>query len=679
MFDYTSCARTLTTLKIDSIHYDGESVITIPNNEISPQSVVDDFEFKINSYELNQGQEMSWERGNIDTGKDVSFNLNYDAFTESAIRPLVKIVANEQGYVGCSNCFANGKIQYGAVFRGKRLRVQSYSFVMNGTINGNMDLEVVSYNGTEQLAGKESVVGTAFALIGSPGLFALQSSVLLDASAHVTTPSERITAKVGFDVEIPFSLQISSEDGLFSKPERRGSFKPKISYHEFNTTEVKITAEARMIPSVDFGFAVLGQKIGYALDLDTGVGTELAFGNPKCPLSLTLELYQFGNANLRTQKLLQNDTTTIASLARSQIACSSCKKCPVEERPHLLDQILTTSAKATSTLIAEPTVTNADEVTATTTKTRRSKRQKETIVPESTTVIIENTPKTIVRDEHSPKTLKPKIQKTTAVVETSVPQKTKAVEKPLKETKTSAEITTSVPKATRQLKTTTEAQVTESSLPTTIKEKQLETSSTTLKSITSSESQTVIAQSTMDYSTQTTVTSSLHQDSTMTSSETYQVYTAVETTLAATETYQVYTAVETTVTATETYQVYTAVETTHSPAPSYAPNAAPESSATVESVPVTAYETTAASYEETTQSAYVQHTIAPYAPPPIESHAPQYVPAPASPYSPPTETVASEQVATSPSSHAEDYAQVSPSSAHSISASLLTLIGLLAL
>ena len=45
MFDYTSCAKTLTTIKVHDMRYDGEETVTFPNLEIDPRRVVDDFEF----------------------------------------------------------------------------------------------------------------------------------------------------------------------------------------------------------------------------------------------------------------------------------------------------------------------------------------------------------------------------------------------------------------------------------------------------------------------------------------------------------------------------------------------------------------------------------------------------------------------------------------------------------
>ena len=442
MFDYTSCAQTLTALKIDYVRYDGGSVLIIPNKEISAEKVVGNFEFRIDSMAKEVDEFGGWSAGQ-EEGREASFALNYNPETNVSIRPLVRILATNQGYVGCADCYAKGKIRYGAVFKGKRLRVESYSFFVNGSIDANMNIELESYQGTERMVGKQSVVGMAFALVGSPGLFALQSSVNLNAAVDVRTPPQSIKATVGFDASIPFNVTITSEGGLFSRPEYTGSFRPEINYHPFNSTQVKISAEARMVPLVDFGFAVLGKKIGYGLDLDTGIGSELVFGHPGCPLALTLEMYEFGSANLRSGGVFRNSTRTLVELAKTQIKCATCRVCPKSfQLPPSNHSTLRTSTvelipmptslldpndneikprtkpEEIMTPLATSTAVIADQ--ATTTKTRRPKRSKVPTTTETTTSVVEN----INRPKHLP-SHNPAAPKITKLVE----QKTKVVNK----------------------------------------------------------------------------------------------------------------------------------------------------------------------------------------------------------------------------------------------------------
>ena len=336
MFDYTSCSDTLTTIKVVKMDYDGAKKITIPNIEIPTESVVDEFQFDVSAFQNDNGTSQNgptpWQSGD-ENGKEVNFGLNYDTISKTIKNRLLKLFDTKYGYAACSDCFALGTMKYGAVFKGKGLKIESYSFFANGEISANMDLEVRFYAGKEVLNESQNLLGMDFGLIGSPGLFALQSSVMLDTGIAINNPvsTQDIVAKIGFDVSIPFDISIKSGEGLWSKvPKLKGDYKPKITPHSYNSTQVKYSAEARLTPSIDFGFSLLGKKIGYAFALDTGLGAQLVLGNPQCPEALSLELYQFGNAMVKLNFLDNNQTNVVSSVAKAKIECPFCNKCPIK-------------------------------------------------------------------------------------------------------------------------------------------------------------------------------------------------------------------------------------------------------------------------------------------------------------------------------------------------------------
>ena len=333
LFDYTSCAEMLTTLKVTKVDYDGGNVISIPNNEIAPEKVLQDFEFQITSHE-NKTQQDSWIKGDT-KGNNVAFNLNYDPDTNATVQPLIQLLETKSGYVGCSDCFASGRLNYGAVFKGKGKQIESFKFFATGEVKANLDLQMESYKGGSGMSIGKSLVALTFGAIGSPGLFTLSSSVNLEAGINVNAPEEKVIATVGFDATIPFSMDISSNNSLKSFPTQTGSFKPALNFHEFVSNEAKVNVEAILTPSIDFGFHMLGLQLGWVLALENVVGSTVGFGNPKCPSSYTLGMYQQSKAILTTNVLTKQYYTELASSPRIEIECSRCNKCPLQRRNQL--------------------------------------------------------------------------------------------------------------------------------------------------------------------------------------------------------------------------------------------------------------------------------------------------------------------------------------------------------
>ena len=336
LFDYTSCTELLTTLKVTKFTYDNDRTMTMPNTEISPEKVVQDFEFKVTSHE-NKTQDNSWQRGDT-KGSEVAFNLNYDETNNSVIRPLVKIIKNKNGFVGCSDCYASGKVKYGAVFKGRGLIVETFSFFANGEIKANLDLQLESYEGGNDLDVSRTLVEMIFGLIGSPGLFDLSSSIELEVGLEIEAPQEKIIATVGFDVDIPFSLSVSNDNNFKNQPIQSGSMTPKLNHHEFVSNEAEIHVEARLTPKLNFGFTIVGMKLGYELSMDNVIGSNISFGNPKCPNKYSL-------ATLTTFMIKTQFENELVSSPRKKVDCKRCKKCSSDLRLQPRDLFTTSFRK----------------------------------------------------------------------------------------------------------------------------------------------------------------------------------------------------------------------------------------------------------------------------------------------------------------------------------------------
>ena len=116
---------------------------------------------------------------------------------------------------------------------------------------------------------------------------------------------------------MPYSLNISSDNVFGSIPQVQGSFIPKFTAHPHQTSQVQYTIEGRLTTALDFGFSLLGKKIGYAMDIDCGVGAELQLGSEKCPKALVLDMYQFGIARLKTNNFAENKSFVLDSVVKN--------------------------------------------------------------------------------------------------------------------------------------------------------------------------------------------------------------------------------------------------------------------------------------------------------------------------------------------------------------------------
>ena len=326
MFDYTSCVRMLTTLKVTGIVYNQDKVISLTNVEVEPEKVIDEFEFKIDSYDNKT--DGAWQKGSYN-GSLVSFNVNYDPSTKEATKQLLTVIETTQGYIGCSNCFTSGHMRYGAVFKGKGLVVNSFSFFVHGVLNANMDLMFDINPGAGPISIQKTLVSLPFASLGSPGLFSFKSSMSLIAGIDLVT-AKKMIATVGMDFTLPFNFEVKSEDSLESMRKETANIKPELNYHEFVSNEVVVRANTHLTPYMEFGFNVLRYKLGYALKMNNVIESEVSMGNQQCPTSHLLDMQLYANAVLITNLITRQITTQLAQTPKAKIKCPNCQKCPVK-------------------------------------------------------------------------------------------------------------------------------------------------------------------------------------------------------------------------------------------------------------------------------------------------------------------------------------------------------------
>ena len=326
MVDYTSCATTLLSVKVSKMKLQGNQIV-VPNQKIQIENYVEEFEVKVNSKDdSSKSGPWPWQKGD-GKGKQVAFNLNFNPNTSSISNPLITIYESQQGSIKCSDCYAKGSLNYGAIFKGRGLVLDSFSFFAHGEIVANSDLVITAYSGTsKQMQAMKMLASLDFGVIGSPGLFAIQSTISIASGVKLKAEAtEDINAKFGYDLNVPYSLNISSDNVFGSIPKVQGSFKPKFTPHPYQTSQVQYTIEGRLTPALDFGFSLLGKKIGYAMEIDCGVGAELQLGSEICPKALVLDMYQFGTARLRTNNFAENQFLylTLWSRIRSRVQCAT--------------------------------------------------------------------------------------------------------------------------------------------------------------------------------------------------------------------------------------------------------------------------------------------------------------------------------------------------------------------
>ena len=169
MIDYTSCATTLSSVKVSKMKLKDNQIV-VPNQKIQIKNYVEEFEVKVNSQDdsIKSGP-WPWQKGD-GKGKQVAFNLNYNPNTSSISNPLITIYESQQGSIKCSDCYAKGSLNYGAVFKGRGLILDSFSFFAHGEIFANSDLLITAYSGTsKQMEAMKMLASLDFGVIGSPG------------------------------------------------------------------------------------------------------------------------------------------------------------------------------------------------------------------------------------------------------------------------------------------------------------------------------------------------------------------------------------------------------------------------------------------------------------------------------------------------------------------------------
>jgi hypothetical protein len=190
-------------------------------------------------------------------------------------------------YLQCIECYSLGHATMQVEMRGEGMKMKEYKMRLSGEFRANMDLKIMAFPKDEQYIhwdylGKFSLIG-----LNIPGVFIIGPQLRL-MGAVVTYADTELSADVGFDLYLPFDIEVASKN-LSTPPSARNHHSAKFKYHQMNVTKFNprptyVGGHLMIAPEIGLGYEMGGHKVlDIAVRLVNQIGFVHRYGNlTKC-------------------------------------------------------------------------------------------------------------------------------------------------------------------------------------------------------------------------------------------------------------------------------------------------------------------------------------------------------------------------------------------------------------
>lgn len=180
-------------------------------------------------------------------------------------------------FVFCSECWTKGQAQMQVEFKGHGLTVNQYKLRVKGDFIANLNLKLLAVPQNETYLYWDYIAVFPLTAFAIPGIFTLGPQLRIMA-AFVTYADTELSAVFGFNVDMPFDIEIASKN-LTDPPSTRNHQKTKFTYHPlklivFEPRPTYIGGHLMLAPEIAIGLILHHTPI---LDIAVRVQNQIGF------------------------------------------------------------------------------------------------------------------------------------------------------------------------------------------------------------------------------------------------------------------------------------------------------------------------------------------------------------------------------------------------------------------
>jgi hypothetical protein len=300
------------------------SVLRVLSTRLQAMDVIDDFELGISKFSNEKSRMVESYKGK-EMGI-VPLNLNYNPDTGNVTQSETSLIENQFAKFDCVDCYTRGEAKLRVLITGSIRQIRTYRIELDGGVTATMGLR-----GSIKIPGSQPLfMATLFSLalnpIQVPGIFKFGPEFRIKAGIDYGSSTET-SVSTGFEVDYPFSCQISSNDGVFTSPNITCNGTPTPKARPFTLSKGNISINAHLIPEIAFDAEIVTAKLNVGISMDNVLGAEASFVENcnEAPFQVLLFHSHIASANAR----VLNETYIVPLLdtGRKPLSCIFCDKC----------------------------------------------------------------------------------------------------------------------------------------------------------------------------------------------------------------------------------------------------------------------------------------------------------------------------------------------------------------
>jgi hypothetical protein len=261
--------------RVKSIDILSSLSLTLSSEELKQEEVIRDYDIQVEQYEVptHALQKRSFWNWSKNKGYGFAIDLNYDSTTNRAIERNISVYKSNEKNIRCVDCYAVGEAQLSFRVSGRAFRITTYevklSAQLKAAIELNLELNKVGENDLTEIPLWKLPLGPLLV----PGIFSFDPEFRLSLGVYYLNEKEA-NLQFGGNFSIPVSWVITSNNGLFSRPNITKTFDPQIYVHPLNRTDdMYWKLNGRITPQFGFSLSLFSIRA-----LDMSVGTEHSLG-----------------------------------------------------------------------------------------------------------------------------------------------------------------------------------------------------------------------------------------------------------------------------------------------------------------------------------------------------------------------------------------------------------------
>ena len=299
------------------------------------KDIVSDWDVTVTQYNVEKRNHVS--KRDYAKNMTIPLNFNTDAALKKIGDPFFWFLGCQ--YIQCWDCYTLGQAQIEIDFRGHFYNLKSYKMRAHGNFKANLNLKLSAVPQDETYLWWNYITIVPLTPFAVPGLFILgpQFRVMGAVVAYADT---EVSGTIGFDVNMPFDHEISSND-LKTPATSRNNHKTKFTYHPLNLTvfdpkPTYVGGHLMLAPEMGVGITIVRTKlVDVAIRIQNQIGFIHRYGNlTKCagekPSTEIFHRHKFQHV-ISPAPLISLIYTDVDS-ALIPITCIDCNSCPADTK-----------------------------------------------------------------------------------------------------------------------------------------------------------------------------------------------------------------------------------------------------------------------------------------------------------------------------------------------------------